>query len=156
MQANLPADSRNSHPTIATFVAIVTYCPPTHAYPAQHGGPVTGPNSSPLYRSPNLTNSHREKTGSPLPPTSSMKGPKPANRRKTYLITSPYSVSILSTREEVHRAHRVEVESCTPHTIIAIVNTITDGSYSDYIGTLGKEGNTTILILDTRYLRMSV
>ena len=37
VQANLPANSRNSHPTIATFVAAVTYCPPTRAYPARRG-----------------------------------------------------------------------------------------------------------------------
>ena len=37
VQANLPANSRNSHPTIATFVSAVTYCPPTRAYPARCG-----------------------------------------------------------------------------------------------------------------------
>ena len=76
-----------------------------------------GPNSSPLYRPPNPTNSHEEKTGLPPPPTSSISCLKPADRRKTYLKTPPDSVSILSTREEVPRAHRVEVESCAPNTI---------------------------------------
>ena len=37
VQANLPANSRNSHPTIVTFVATVTYWPPTHAYSARRG-----------------------------------------------------------------------------------------------------------------------
>ena len=35
------------------------------------------------------------------------------------------------------------------NTMIATVNTITDGSYSDYIGTSGEEGNTTITIVNT-------
>ena len=74
-----------------------------------------GPNSSPLYRPPNLTKSHEETTGLPPPPTSSISCLKPADRRKTYLITAPDSVSILSTREEVPRVHRVEVESCAPY-----------------------------------------
>ena len=56
-------------------------------------------------------NSQGEQTGLPAPPTSCMKGLKPADRRKTYLITSAISVSILSTREEVPQAHRVEVGS---------------------------------------------
>ena len=75
---------------------------------------VIGPNSLPLYRPPNLTNSHEEKTGLPPPPTSSISCLKPADRRKTYLITPPDSVSILSTQEEVPRAHRVEAECCAP------------------------------------------
>ena len=73
-----------------------------------------GLNSSLLYRPPNPTNSHKQKTGSPPPPTSSTKGLTPAHRRETYLITSTDSVSILSTREEVLRVHRVEVKSCAP------------------------------------------
>ena len=37
VEANLPDKSRNSHPTITTFVAAVTYCPPTCVYPARRG-----------------------------------------------------------------------------------------------------------------------
>lgn len=50
--------------------------------------------------------------GSPPPPTSSLKGSKPADRSKIYLITSPDSVSNFRTGEEVPRAYRMEVKSC--------------------------------------------
>ena len=96
VQANLPADLRNSHLTIVTFVATIIYYPPTRAYSvgcsqlwvAQTHHCSTSLKSHKLPR--------REK-GLPPPPNLSMNGLKPADRRKTYRIISPDSVSILST-----------------------------------------------------------
>ena len=60
---------------------------------------------------PKSQNPRQRKTGPEPPQSTSTESLKPADRRKTYLIISPDSVSILSAREEVPSAHRVEGES---------------------------------------------
>ena len=49
-----------------------------------------------------------------------MESLKLADRRKTYLKTSPDSVSILSAREKVPITHRMEVESRAPSYILQV------------------------------------
>ena len=73
---------------------------------------------------PKSQNPRQRKTGLQQPPSTSTKSLKPADRRKTYLITSPDSVSILSSREEVPHAHRIEVESRAPASTTTKVNLI--------------------------------
>ena len=64
-------------------------------------------------------NSHKETMDLQPPLTSRMKDSKTATRGKTYLITSPDSISILSTGEEVTKVHREEVESHAPACVSA-------------------------------------
>ena len=63
---------------------------------------------------PKSQNPQQRKTGPQLLPSTSMNAFKPTDRRETYLINPPNSVSILSAREEVPSAHHVEVESRAP------------------------------------------
>ena len=60
----------------------------------------------------------RRENGSASTPDVKYERLQARRQKETYLITSPDSVSILSTQEEVLRAHRVEVESRAPMSML--------------------------------------